>query len=127
MKQNLKDEVKKKKIVALKSIAKEEDEDDEESKKEDDDEEMALITHKFRRFMRMKRPNFKRKPFSKGEASKDWEKNKDKKQPTCFEYKKLGHFKIDYPLLKKSSKKVKKKAMMATWNNSEDSGSDEEE
>ena len=47
MKQNLKDEVKEKKTMALKSIVKEDDEESEDSKKENDDEEMALITRKF--------------------------------------------------------------------------------
>ena len=44
IKQNMEDEVKKKKTMALKSLAKEEDEDSE----DDDDEELALITRKFR-------------------------------------------------------------------------------
>ena len=34
---------------------------------------------------------------------------------------------MDYPLLKKSSRKFKKKAMMATWSDSEDSSSEEEQ
>ena len=48
IKQNLKDEVKKKKTMALKSLAKEEDEDSEDFEEDDDDEELALITRKFR-------------------------------------------------------------------------------
>ena len=70
MKQNLEKKVKKKKTVALKSLAKEEDEDSEDFK-EGDDEELVLIIKKFRKFMKKKRPNFKRKPFFQGEASKD--------------------------------------------------------
>ena len=64
--------------------------------------------------MKKKRPNFKKRSFFKGEVSKDQEKDKDKELSTCFECKKPGHFKIDCPLLKKSSKKVKKKVIMAT-------------
>ena len=76
--------------------------------------------------MKKKRPNFRKRPFSKGEISKDREKDKDKEQPTCFKCKKLDHFKVDCSLLKKSSKRMKKKAMIATWSDSEDSSSDEE-
>ena len=75
--------------------------------------------------MKRKKQNFKRKPF-KEKLSKDREKEKDKKLFICFECKKPDHFKIDCPLLKKSSKKVKKKAMMAQWSDSEDSSFDEE-
>ena len=76
--------------------------------------------------MKKKRPNFRKRPFSKGEISKDREKDKDKELPTYFECKKLDHFKIDYPLLMKSSKKVRKKIMMATQSNSKNSSLDEE-
>ena len=48
MKQNLEDKVKKKKTVALKSIAKKEDEESGESDERDDDEEMTLLTKKFK-------------------------------------------------------------------------------
>lgn len=38
-----------------------------------------------------------------------------------------GHFIYDCPQLKKASKKFKKKAMVATWNDINDSSSEEEE
>ena len=75
--------------------------------------------------MRKKKQNSKRKPF-KGESSKDREKKKEKEFPVCFECKKLGHFKIDYPFLKKSTKKMKKKTMMTKWSDNEDSSFDED-
>ena len=44
-----------------------------------------------------------------------------------YECKKPWHFKIDFPLLKKiKKKKIKKKIMMASQGNGEDSNSDEE-
>ncbi|GAV61678.1 LOW QUALITY PROTEIN: zf-CCHC domain-containing protein/UBN2 domain-containing protein, partial [Cephalotus follicularis] len=59
-----------------------------------------------------------------------------KEEPTCFECKKPGHFKNECPNLKKKEKFIKenskkKKAMVATWDDSdlsssEESGSDEE-
>ena len=64
--------------------------------------------------MKKRRPNFRKKSFSKGEPSKKKEKDKEKEPPTCFECKKLGYFKMDCPLIKRSSKKIKKKAMIAT-------------
>ena len=37
-----------------------------------------------------------------------------------LQYKKQRHIKYDSPLYKSGAKKGKKKAMMATWTNSED-------
>ena len=64
-----------------------------------------------------------RKKFTKGDQSKE----KEKDQPLiCYECKKPGYFKSECPQLKKGPKKFKKKAMMATWSASDDSSSDEE-
>lgn len=71
-----------------------------------------MITGKFKRLMRRERQGFNKKGIIKGDTSKD----KDKKQPmVCYGCKKPGHFKTDYPLLKKASKKFKKKIMINTW------------
>ena len=40
--------------------------------------------------------------------------------------KKPGHIKYDCPLYKSEAKRSKKKAMMATWSESEDESSEEE-
>lgn len=85
---------------------------------------MALITQRFKKLIRRKRQIFKKKPFMKGELSK--EKEKEKEQPMCYTCKKSKHFKAKYPLLKKSFKKFKKKARMAIWSDDKDSSSDEE-
>ena len=64
----------------------------------------------------------RKKSFIKGEQSKE----KEKDQPlTCYECKKLWHFRSECLQLKKGPKKFKKKAMMATWSASDDSSSDE--
>ncbi|GAV57141.1 UBN2 domain-containing protein, partial [Cephalotus follicularis] len=39
----------------------------------------------------------------------------------------LGHIRLDCPKLKKTNDKVKRKAMIATWSDSDDSSSDDEE
>ena len=74
--------------------------------------------------MRKRRQGIKRRPLAKGELCKE----KKKEQPIiCYECKKSGHFRLDYPQLKKSQKKFqKKKAMTATQSDSDDSITDEE-
>ena len=73
--------------------------------------------------MKKKRQNVNKKSFSKEKSRK--KKEKEKEGPMCYEYKKLEHFKVDCPL-KKSIKKIKRKAMMATWNDYDDSSFDAE-
>ena len=66
----------------------------------------------------------RKRPPTKREHSKE----KDKDQPLiCYECKKSRHFKSECPQLKKGPKKYKKKAMMATWSESDDSSSKEED
>ncbi|RVW51415.1 hypothetical protein CK203_097177 [Vitis vinifera] len=49
-----------------------------------------------------------------------------KKDLVCLKCKKLGHIKYDCPLYKSEAKMRKKKTMMATWSESEDESSEEE-
>ena len=84
---------------------------------------MAFITRRFKKFLRKKK-GMRKRPLTKGEQSKE----KDKDQPLiCYECKKSGHFKSEYPQLKKDPKKYKKKVMMATWSESDESSSEEED
>ncbi|GAV59445.1 zf-CCHC domain-containing protein [Cephalotus follicularis] len=106
-------EKKKKKVVALKSSANEES---------DDDEDFALFTRKFKKFLANKKkfggkPN--KKFHQKGELSK-------KEEVICFECNKPGHYKSDCPRLNKNEFIKKKKAMVATWDDSDESTSDED-
>ncbi|GAV79835.1 zf-CCHC domain-containing protein [Cephalotus follicularis] len=115
-------EVKKKKSIALKA-SKEESESDE-------DGDVALTTSQFKKFLKSQKGKKALKKFPHNvESSK-------KEEPTCYECKKPGHFKNECPNLKKKEKFIKehskkKKAMVATWDDSdltssEESGSDEE-
>ena len=66
----------------------------------------------------------RKRPPTKGEHSKE----KDKEQPLiCYECKKPGHFRSEYLQLKKGPKKYKKKAIMATWSDSDESNSEKED
>ncbi|GAV87563.1 LOW QUALITY PROTEIN: zf-CCHC domain-containing protein/UBN2 domain-containing protein [Cephalotus follicularis] len=61
-----------------------------------------------------------KKHLKKGESSK-------KEEVTCYECNKLGHYKSDCPKLKKNKEhSKKKKEMMATWSDSDNSSFDEE-
>ena len=85
---------------------------------------MAFITRKFKKFLKKRRQRMRKRPPTKGEHSKE----KDKEQSLiCYECKKSGHFKSECPQLKKSSKKYKKKAMMAIWSGSDVSSFEEED
>ncbi|GAV92289.1 zf-CCHC domain-containing protein/UBN2 domain-containing protein, partial [Cephalotus follicularis] len=115
-------EVKKKKSIALKA-SKEESESDEEG-------DVALITSQFKKFLKSQKGKKALKKFPHNV------KSSKKEEPTCYECKKPGHFKNECPNLKKKEKFIKehskkKKAMIATWDDSdlsssEESGSDEE-
>ncbi|GAV69765.1 zf-CCHC domain-containing protein [Cephalotus follicularis] len=84
---------------------------------------MALITSQFKKFLKSQKGKkaFKKKFPQCEESSK-------KEELTCYECKKLGHFKSDCPSLKKKDYEhsKKKKAMVATWDDSDESSSDEE-
>ena len=66
-----------------------------------------------------KRSNYKKE----GPSKEEKENREGAKEVTCYKCKKLGHIKYDCPLYK--SKKEKRRAMMATWSQSEDSSDDE--
>ncbi|XP_038698267.1 uncharacterized protein LOC119995869 [Tripterygium wilfordii] len=109
------EELPKKKGIALKV-------DDKDSS--NDEEEAALLAKHFRKFMKFKKQGgFKSKAHGKG---------RNKEDPTCFKCGKLGHMIANCPKASKTGfkgkAKVEKKAFKATWDESSDeSSSDEEE
>ncbi|GAV57404.1 UBN2 domain-containing protein [Cephalotus follicularis] len=111
-------ETKEKKSIALKAL-KEVSESDEEG-------DMELITSQFKKFLKSKMGKmvFKKKFPQDEESSK-------KEESTCYECKKPGHFKSDWPNIKKKEKfnkeqSKKKKAFVATWDDNDSSTSEEE-
>ena len=119
------EENRKKKSLALKSIAKVDESESSSGEDENGDEDIALLTRNFKKFLKFKK-------FNKGKFRKDGKKEDDrpwkhkKDQIICFECKKPGHKVADCPM-KKSKNKFKKKAMKATWSDSDSSSSEEEE
>ncbi|WJZ84575.1 hypothetical protein VitviT2T_004175 [Vitis vinifera] len=125
-------EDKKKKSIAFKATTKEE-EDVEKEKPSEENDDLALITRKLNKYMRGER--FKgrkftsRRDFSKKESSSHGDKDKweEKRDLMCFKCKKSGHIKYDCLLYKSEAKRRMKKAMMATWSESEESSEEEKE
>ncbi|XP_057985321.1 uncharacterized protein LOC131170279 [Hevea brasiliensis] len=87
-----------------------------------DEDDLAMITRRFKKAFKKGGSNYKKflKKYSpKGETSKDQSEIK------CFECNKPGHIKPNCPKLKKKNSKDKsKKALVASWMDSDDSSSD---
>ncbi|KAH9793746.1 hypothetical protein KPL71_004647 [Citrus sinensis] len=99
----------KKKSIALKASKYESDEES-----ELDEEEMDMLARRFRKLFKK---SGERRKF------KDLKNQKEKKEVIkCYECKKPGHIKMECPLLNK----LKKKAMVATWDDSDEETSDDE-
>ncbi|KAH9763720.1 hypothetical protein KPL70_001259 [Citrus sinensis] len=99
----------KKKSIALKVSKYESDGDS-----EPDDEELAILARRFRKFF--KKTGERRK-------FRNFKNQREKKEViTCYECKKPGHIRSECPLINK----LKNKAMVATWDDSEEDSSDEE-
>ena len=99
----------KKKSIALKASKYESD-----GGSELDDEELAMLERRFIKFFKKTR---ERRKF------RNFKNQKEKKEViTCYECKKPGHIRSECPLINK----LKKKAMVATWDDSEEDSSDEE-
>ena len=100
----------KKKNIALKVSKHESDE-----KSELDEEVIDMLARRFRKFF---------KKFSERRKFRDLKRRKEKNEVIkCYECKKPGHIRTKCPLLNK----LKKKAMIATWDDSDEETSDDEE
>ncbi|KAH9658346.1 hypothetical protein KPL70_023452 [Citrus sinensis] len=100
----------KKKSIALKAMKHESDEES-----ELDEEEMDMLARRLRKLF--KKSGERRK-------SRDLKNRKEKKEVIkCYECKKPGHIRTECPLLNK----LKKRAMVATWDDSDEETSDSEE
>ncbi|KAH9696893.1 hypothetical protein KPL71_023375 [Citrus sinensis] len=97
-----------KKSIALKASKYERD-----WESEPDDEELAILARRFRKFF--KKTGERRK-------FRNFKNQREKKEViTCYECKKPGHIRSECPLINK----LKKKAMVATWDDREEDSSDE--
>ncbi|KAH9687344.1 hypothetical protein KPL70_014732 [Citrus sinensis] len=99
----------KKKSIALKASKYESD-----GGSEPDDEELAMLARRFRKFF---------KKIGERRKFRNFKNQREKKEViTCYECKKPGHIRSECLLINK----LKKKAMVATWDDSEEDSSDEE-
>ena len=117
----------KKKSIALKA---QEEKFVEEAKLNNMEDDIALITKRMQKFMMKnkfggktcnKRSNYKKE----GPSKEEKENREGAKKVTCDKCKKPGHIKYDCSFYK--AKKEKRRAMMTTWSQSEDSSDDESE
>ena len=117
----------KKKSIALKA---QEEKVVEEAKFSNMEEDIADISKKIQKLIMKdkfggrtynKRSNYKKE----GPSKEEKEKREGVKKVTCYKCKKLGHIKYDCPLYK--AKREKRRAMMATWSQSENSSDNESE
>ncbi|XP_030478156.2 uncharacterized protein LOC115695214 [Cannabis sativa] len=107
---------KKKNTIAFKSTS---HDDSEASEHGDSDmEDITLLTKNFKKFLKFKK-NANR--FYKGSNSRESSRKDD--QITCYECKKPGHMKTDCPLRKRN----RRRAMVATWSESEKESSEDEQ
>ena len=123
--QSAKEEDSKKKRTFAPNIV-DESKDNAKSSNSQKKDELALTTREFKKILRKRRNFRRRKALNKGDPSKEKEKEKDN-QVTCYGCKRPGHYKYECLQLKKVTKNHKKKAMIATWRESDDSSSQLEE
>ncbi|XP_027192431.1 uncharacterized protein [Cicer arietinum] len=120
--------IKKVKTIALKasqeSTPVQTDEDSEEIEQEDVDKEIVRLTRKIQRML-IRRDQIKKGFLDK----KEFKTEIDKSKIICFGCNKQGHYKTECPLNKKVPKKFpfKKKSMMATWDESDESETEKPE
>ena len=122
----MQEESKKKSIV----VKAQEEKVVEEEKLSNMEDDIALITKRMQKFMMKnkfggktynKKSNYKKE----GPSKEEKENREGAKKVTCYKCKKPGHIKYNCPLYK--AKKEKRRSMMATWSQSEDSSNDESE
>ncbi|KAM6578285.1 hypothetical protein CsatB_030122 [Cannabis sativa] len=104
---------KKKNTIAFKSTSHDDSEASEDG--DSDMEDITLLTKNFKKFLKFKK-NANRFYNSRESSRKD-------DQIICYECKKPGHMKTDCPLRKRS----RRRAMMATWSESEKESSEDEQ
>ncbi|RVW37033.1 hypothetical protein CK203_102358 [Vitis vinifera] len=95
-----------------------------------EDDDLALITRKLNKYMRVKGLEEKftsRRDLLKRNLHHGDKENGKRKEICVLQMQKTGHIKYDCPLYKSEAKRRMKKAMMATWSESEESSEEEKE
>ncbi|GAV83553.1 LOW QUALITY PROTEIN: zf-CCHC domain-containing protein/UBN2 domain-containing protein, partial [Cephalotus follicularis] len=96
----------------------------------------SLMTHELRmsdparndpRKILLDKKNFSKRQLKKFQSKGDTSKDGKNEKVICYECDKPGHIRANCPKLKKKKDNVKKKAMIETWSDSNESSFDEEE
>jgi hypothetical protein len=121
----LEDKPLKKKMTALDCQSEETQSDifyEDNTLEEDNEEELALLSRRIQRLMQ-RRNQLKKSPFKRNAVKTEVDMSKIQ----CYGCNQFGHYKNECPKLKQKKPPFKKKSMMATWDELEETSDEEDQ
>ena len=124
---NASNKSKDKKSIALKASQPSPPKEESGNENESDAEDVALLTKRFLRQFKKKTSKFNRKekekPFDKGKNKVSSSSKYQSRNVKCYNCQKFGHISTECPM----ERKVKKKTLVATWDDSSEAETDSDE
>ena len=122
---NASNKSKDKKSVALKTSQPSPSKEESSNENESDNEDVALLAKRFLRQFKNKTSNFnkKEKPFDKSKNKASSSSKYQSRNVKCYNCQKFGHISSECPI----ERKIKKKTIVATWDDSSEAESDSDE